>query len=106
MKKMLRNITVMLALAIAGAAGFVAVAGPRPGIEAEVGATAPQIRTTAGAVEISFVDDATHSIDIYSITGQAVKSLSYSGHGSVVIDLASGYYIVKVDNTSRRIVVR
>lgn len=106
MKRILRHIILAIALAAAGTVSAVAAVGERPGVETEVGAQAVEIRTGAHSVELFFADDNTHDINVFSITGQAVKSFRYAGHGSVVVDLAPGYYIIKVDNTSRRILVR
>ena len=54
---------------------------------------------------IDIPDEADHQIVVYALTGQIVKSLEAS-YGTTVIELAAGYYIVKVDRTAKRVVIR
>ncbi len=43
---------------------------------------------------------------VYSITGQIVKSVSVAGGSSTTINLPKGFYIVKCDYWSRKVVVK
>ena len=46
-------------------------------------------------------------VDIYSILGLKVKSFEIkSGYSDSIITLPKGYYILKIDNTSRKIAVK
>ena len=42
---------------------------------------------------------------IYALTGQVVKQFD-APHGTTAVDLGAGYYIVKVEKLSQRIVIR
>lgn len=43
---------------------------------------------------------------VYSITGQIVKSVSVANGSSMTINLPKGFYIVKCDYWSRKVVVK
>lgn len=62
------------------------------------------IRTFHHAIEIT-VADYGHDAVIYAVTGQVVKQLSLD-EGTTRIDLNPGYYIVRIDGQSKRIVVK
>lgn len=65
----------------------------------------PTIAVNGQQVEIEISDDETHQILVYALTGQIVKNIS-AENGRTVIDLPRGYYIVKVDKTTKRVIIR
>ncbi len=54
-------------------------------------------------MEIS--DDDEHTVTIYALTGSIVRTERVT-NGKTVIDLSRGYYIVKVDKTAKRVIIR
>lgn len=66
---------------------------------------APTITVNGQQVEIEISDDESHQILIYALTGQIVKNISAES-GRTVIDLPRGYYIVKVDKTTKRVIIK
>lgn len=71
----------------------------------ELAVAAPQIKVLSHGIEIEIADDDNHQVCIYALTGQIVKTVE-AGNGTTTIDLAAGYYIVKIDNLARRVIIR
>lgn len=65
----------------------------------------PVISVVGNQIEVEISDDDEHTVMVYALTGQIVKSLQAS-NGKTVIDLPRGYYIVKVDKTAKRVIIR
>ena len=57
------------------------------------------------APEVNVSDDDEHTVIVYALTGQIVRTET-AGNGKTSIDLPRGYYIVKVDKTAKRIIIR
>lgn len=75
-----------------------------PGITATASAE-PTIKINSGNLEISVPDDTIYNFNIYSITGQLVKTLKLSD-GTASVELPRGCYIVKCEKWSKKIVIR
>ena len=54
----------------------------------------------------NYGNDKELTFSVYSITGQIVKSLSVSSGASATINLPKGFYIVKCEYWSRKVVVK
>lgn len=65
----------------------------------------PQIKVLDQRIEIEIADENEHSILVYALTGQIVKSVKAT-YGTTTIELPAGYYIVKIDRTAKRVIVR
>lgn len=105
MMKYLRNIFAAVILSVIG---YVAVYAENNNADPQsIAAEAPAcvIRPGSHCVEISVTDDDTHQVTIYALTGQVVKQISVSDTHNVV-ELNPGYYIVRVDGLSKRVVVK
>lgn len=66
---------------------------------------APVIKVVGQTVEISLPGDEARQLVVYAITGQVVKTLVVQP-GLTTIDLKAGYYIIKCDRLSQRVVIR
>lgn len=66
---------------------------------------APQIKVLSHGIEIEIADDDSHMVSVYALTGQVVKTVE-AGNGMTSIDLAAGYYIVRIDNLAHRVIIR
>lgn len=66
---------------------------------------APSVSASAGAIELSCGAIQTVKFQIFSITGQLVKSVTVTG-GTVKIELPKGFYIVKCESWTRRVMVK
>ena len=64
-----------------------------------------QVRVVSGGVEIVVNGEVDVHVTVYALTGQAVKTITATP-GVTNIELPKGYYIVKCDNISCRVVVR
>lgn len=105
-----KNINILSAISIfIGLTFFPHFASAAP-VEESVEVTAevvpePQIRVVGQQVEIEISDDNTHQVMVYALTGQIVKNVT-ADHGITFIDLPRGYYIVKVDKSAKRVIVK
>lgn len=50
--------------------------------------------------------DAASKFEIYSITGQLIRSLSVNAGATVKVELAKGFYIIKCESWTKRIVIK
>lgn len=86
---------------------YTAVAADRAdagNIEAEIVRNV-DIKVTSHGVEIKNCSETAREVTVYAITGQLVKRLTVAS-GTTAIELNSGYYIVRIDGLSKRIIVR
>ena len=65
---------------------------------------APEVNVTADGIEVDISDDDEHTVIVYALTGQIVRTET-AGNGKTSIDLPRGYYIVKVDKTAKWIII-
>lgn len=65
----------------------------------------PQVRVLGGRIEITVPGDEDCPVTIYALTGQIVKTLT-AAPGQTSVELPKGYYIVKCDRVSCRVVVK
>ena len=68
-------------------------------------ATQPQVRVVGSRIEISVSGDDDLDVTIYALTGQVVKTLK-AIPGVTTVELPKGYYIVKCDRISCRVVLK
>lgn len=94
----------MIALAIAGASVAV-YAEPYDAQTQTIVVNQPQVRVLNGQVEITVPGDEDRNVTIYALTGQVVKTIT-AAPGTTTVDLPKGYYIVKCDRMSCRVVVK
>lgn len=79
-----------------------------PGESAELReeiAVQPTLKVAGGSVEITLPGEESRQVLVYSLTGQLVKNVT-AEPGVTVIELSPGYYIVKCDRLSQRVIVR
>lgn len=107
MKKSILKAFVALALcgSIATPAATLSAAGVA---ESAVAVSQPAVKAVAGGLELSAPADAREAVrfTVYSITGQAVKSVDVVAGAPVTVDLPAGVYIVKCGRWSHRYIVR
>lgn len=104
MKKLLQIIALVIATVIATPA---ISADNDSGIETPACLETASLNVVSGGVELTASTDRPSTyFTIYSITGQKVKSVNVSQGTSVHIDLPDGYYIVKCNDWSRRILIK
>lgn len=83
-----------------------AFADPAEGIgQQSVASSQPQVRVLGNHVEITVPGDEDRTVTIYALTGQVVKTLT-AAPGVTTVDLPKGYYIVKCDRVSSRVVIK
>ena len=65
----------------------------------------PAINVVGQQIEIEISDDDSHQLTVYALTGQIVKNETVE-YGKTLVDLPRGYYIVKVDKTAKRVIIK
>lgn len=94
-----------LAVALSAGAAFaepVPAEGMRTAVEV---AAQPSVKVVRGHVEISVPGEEARQVQVYALTGQIVKTVD-AQPGVTVLELPAGYYIVKCDRLSQRVIVR
>lgn len=104
MIKVLRHIIVAAMISVSALAAVANESDTNEGISTVV-RTEPKIVTGSQCIEIVISDEGSHEAAIYALTGQLVKHLSIS-EGTTHIELKPGYYIVRIDGQSKRVVVK
>lgn len=99
MKRLLRILTLSFAATFAAASEFVAAADD----QIEVVANESVAESVAGGIKLSATGR--EGFEIYSITGQKVKSVAVED-SSTKVDLPKGCYIVRTAKWSKKVVVR
>lgn len=95
-----------MTIALASIATVGAYASPMPEPAAvTIETQAPVIKVVGQHVEITVPGDQQRQVIIYALTGQVVKSLKVNP-GMNSIELPAGYYIVRCDRLSQRVVIR
>lgn len=101
-----KNIAALLLLLMVGAGTPCALAGENADVRAQAEMTVqPVIKVHNGVVEIMLSGNENRQVYVYSLTGQLVKSVN-AQPGTTTIELPAGYYIVKCDRLSQRVIVR
>lgn len=103
-KLYIRSLILALALGFSFGSAYAEPAESRD-ISHTVGSPAAQVRVLGGRIEISIQGDEDCPVTIYALTGQVVKTLN-AQPGVTVVELPKGYYIVKCDRVSTRVVVK
>lgn len=96
--------SILVSLTLCGGT-FVAFAEPSEAVAQNFTASQPQVRVLQGQIEISVPGDEDRAVTIYTLTGQVVKSFTATP-GVTTVELPKGYYIVKCDRVSCRVVVK
>ena len=102
--KRLKNISIALIIGLMGLGSSVAYAFPAHN-DISVNVAQPSVKASTGAITLTVSSDNAVQFQIYSITGQAIKSITV-GQGSTTIELPRGYYIVKCSYWSKTVVVK
>lgn len=103
LSKYISAITLLLISTVAAPCAVAAdTSDGRPQVEVAV---QPVVKVHNGRVEISIAGNESRQVYVYSLTGQLVKSVN-AQPGTTSIELPAGYYIVKCDRLSQRVIVR
>lgn len=101
-KNILCKILISVALLSGGATMAMTPAGPATQLAEVSPAT---LRVLKGMVEISVTADHPVQVVVYVLTGQVVKNIT-AQPGITNLELAPGYYIVKCDKLSQRVIIK
>ena len=96
---------IVVALSIVGGSAIAFAEPADAGYAQNITSSQPQVRVLRGQVEITVPGDEDRNVTIYALTGQVVKSFT-ANPGVNTVDLPKGYYIVKCDRVSCRVVVK
>lgn len=97
--------TLFISLAL-GACAIPAFAEPADAsVQQSVAVSQPQVRVLNDRIEITVSGEEDCPVTIYALTGQVVKSFT-AVQGVNSVELPKGYYIVKCDRYSCRVVVK
>ncbi len=73
--------------------------------EIEVTTPHASVKSISGAITLTTISDEPIQFQIFSITGQIIKTVTLS-QGSTTIELPRGYYIVKCNYWSKTVIVK
>lgn len=104
MKKVILILAVALGLGLS--APVVGMPAAQGDIASSLAAAQPSARGVHSAIELSNPLETAVVFQIYSITGQLVKTVEVSAGVQSTVDLPTGCYIVKCSKWSKKIVVR
>lgn len=96
--------TVILFFAVAAFNGQW-LANARPAVENKVADRGPAVSVDKGFIELSAPEAEAVKFEIFSITGQLIKSVTVKGT-PVKVDLPKGFYIIKCDSWTKRVMLR
>lgn len=74
-------------------------------VRQSVVAAQPHVRVIGGMIEVENNTDDDKTITVYALTGQVIKQF-VATPGTTTLELPKGYYIVKCDRTSTRVVIK
>lgn len=80
-------------------------ASARTVVESKVVEHGPSVSVEKGFVELTAPEGDTVKFEIFSITGQLVKSVTVKG-STVKVDLPKGFYIIKCDCWTKRVMLK
>ncbi len=70
----------------------------------EVAAPSCSVTPVSGGITVAAESETT--FDVYSITGQRIKSVTVVGVGAEKVDLPKGCYIVRCSQWSKKVIVK
>lgn len=104
MNRILRIVMIATAMLAVSATSFAEPAESNESV-ANVAVSTPVIRVVGGHVEITLPGNESRTVVFYSLTGQIVKTLTMNP-GTTQIELPTGYYIIRCERYSQRVIVR
>lgn len=108
-KTKMKKVVLILALTMGLGLSSVSVAGmpaAQGDIASSLAAAQPSARGVHSAIELGNPLETAVVFQIYSITGQLVKTVDVSAGSVLTVDLPTGCYIVKCSKWSKKIIVR
>lgn len=103
--KRLRNISIALFIGLMSIGSSAVYAFPAHNGISVNAVSQPTIKALNGSIAITVPGDNLVHFQVFSITGQAIKSITL-GQGTTTIELPKGYYIVKCSHWSKTIIVK
>lgn len=76
-----------------------------PAIESRLTEHQPSVTVDKGFVELTAPEGDSVKFEIFSITGQLIKSVTVKG-STVKVDLPKGFYIIKCENWTKRVMIK
>lgn len=94
-------------MGVAGAAWAVPWAAPEAAPDAIAGVASPQpvVKAGHGCIEITIPGNEPRDVAVYTLTGTIVRKMRVAP-GTTAVDVNAGYYIVRIDRLSTRVIVR
>lgn len=77
----------------------------RPAVENRLTDHIPAVSVDKGYVELTAPDGEAVKFEIFSITGQLVKSITVKS-STVKVDLPKGFYIIKCETWTKRVMIK
>lgn len=106
MKRLFQLMTIFLLSGFPMAADL-SVGNPDQTVESySPGHALPQVRVGQKSLELVVPGVRPVRFEIFSITGQSVKSIRVNAGSSVRIELPEGFYIVKCDSWTKRVMIK
>ncbi|MDD6890090.1 MAG: T9SS type A sorting domain-containing protein [Bacteroidales bacterium] len=97
------SIVILLFAAVAFNGQLLATA--RPAVENRIPERGPSVSVDKGYIELSAPEAETVKFEIFSITGQLIKAVTVKS-STVKVELPKGFYIIKCDSWTKRVMLR
>lgn len=81
------------------------LANAKSAVEIRVSDRTPAVTVDKGYLELTAPESETVKFEIFSITGQLIKSVTVKS-STVKVDLPKGFYIIKCDSWTKRVMLR
>lgn len=104
MNRILRVMMIAIVMSTVSVTSFAEPAENSESVD-NIAVNKPIIRVVGSHVEISLSGNESRVVVFYSLTGQIVKTLTIHP-GTTLIDLPTGYYIIRCERYSQRVILR
>lgn len=81
------------------------LAEAKTSVESRMAERQPIVSVDKGYIELTAPDSETVKFEIFSITGQLIKSVSVKG-STAKVELPKGFYIIKCEAWTKRVMLR
>lgn len=102
MRRLISTVILLLAVNAFSGQWFAEAA---PAVESRVSDRAPAVSVEKGYIELTAPEGETVKFEIFSITGQLIKAVTVKS-SILKVDLPKGFYIIKCEAWTKRVMLR
>lgn len=104
----MKKLVLIIFLSLCASAGVISYEAQASDVAREVvvqDTSGPGLRVTGSSLDLMCGDSVNVKFEIFSITGQLVKAVTVAS-GTARVELPKGFYIVKCENWTRRVMLK